>query len=584
MAEGDLALSEREVREMKHGKEVRSALFWLKSVMGNMKWYISLLAILQMSLGIVGVYYAILLRDLVNAAVDGRKNSFFCATASFVGLVVFQAALRAFYRFLEEYSRSLMENCLKARLFQALLTKDYAAVAGVNSAEWMNRLTSDTVVVSDGMAQILPGLMGMAVKMAGALAALLFLEPRFTCILIPGGILLTLCTYGFRKVLKTLHKKIQEEDGKLRVFLQERLNAMLVVRAFAQEQQTAAEAKTFMQSHRAARMRRNHFSNVCNIGFGIAMNGAYVFGAVFCGYGILNGSMSYGNLTAVLQLIGQIQDPFANLTGYLPKYYAMLASAERLMKAEEFGEDCPEEKIPEEDIQVFYSREFCGLSLSDASFSYPPLMGEEKEAQAPPVFSALNLTVQKGEYVAFVGPSGCGKSTVLKLLMGLYQLNGGESCLLTRHGNQPLTSRWRELFAYVPQGNQLMSGTIREIIAFGDSSKMYQEKRLEQSLKIACADGFVRELPQGADTLLGERGTGISEGQMQRIAIARAVFSERPILLLDEATSSLDESVETELLDNLRAMTDKTVIIVTHRMAVLSICDKYIDFGKMRDC
>jgi len=184
--------------------------------------------------------------------------------------------------------------------------------------------------------------------------------------------------------------------------------------------------------------------------------------------------------------------------------------------------------------------------------------------------------------VAFTGPSGCVKSTVLKLLMCLYPLDAGMRYLISNGGKQELTSAWRGLFAYVPQGNQLMSGTIREIVAFGDPEKMLQEEKLIQALKIACADKFVAGLELGMDTLLGERGTGISEGQMQRIAVARAVFSDNPILLLDEATSSLDETTEKELLKNLKAMTDKTVIIVTHRMAVLSICDKNIDFGEMQ--
>lgn len=197
----------------------------------------------------------------------------------------------------------------------------------------------------------------------------------------------------------------------------------------------------------------------------------------------------------------------------------------------------------------------------------------------PVVLSHLDIEIKKGEYVAFTGHSGCGKSTVLKLLMCLYPLDEGQAYLRTQQGAQPLTSRWRGLFAYVPQGNQLLSGTIREIIAFGDKRKMQEEERLKRALRIACAEEFVEKLEQGLDTLLGERGAGISEGQMQRIAIARAIFSDHPILLLDEATSSLDEEVEARLLANLREMTDKTVVIVTHRRAALSICDKSIDFG-----
>ena len=198
----------------------------------------------------------------------------------------------------------------------------------------------------------------------------------------------------------------------------------------------------------------------------------------------------------------------------------------------------------------------------------------------PIVLHNLNLEINKGEYVVFTGTSGCGKSTILKLFLCLYELDEGERYLITKSGHQPLTSSWRSLFAYVPQGNQLLSGSLREIIAFGDKEKMYQEEKMHQALMIACAEEFVSGLENGLDTVLGERGTGLSEGQMQRIAIARAVFSDRPILLLDEATSSLDEQTEMELLDHLRSMTDKTVVLVTHRAAVLKICDKEIQFGE----
>lgn len=562
---------------MRRGKEARPTLLWMSSVAGTAKVNIVLLLLVQAALGISGVGYAMLLRELINAAVAKDRAGFVVASVSFAGLVVFQIALSAVNRFLEEYTRATMENRFKNRLFAAILTKDYASVTRINSGEWMNRLTSDTTVVADGLAQILPGVAGMAVKMVGALAAILFLEPEFVYALVPGGILLVFATYTFRKVLKRLHKSIQEADGRLRVFFQERLGALMIVRTFAVERQTAEGAQTLMECHKKARMKRNHFSNFCNIAFGTAMNGVYVLGAVFCGYGILMGTMSYGNLMAILQLIGQVQNPFANITGYLPRYYAMLASAERLMEVEVLEDDYQEEPLSSEACEVFYKEEMQSLALQNATFTYQPL--DSQKGTMPVVLSHLDIEIKKGEYVAFTGHSGCGKSTVLKLLMCLYPLDEGQAYLRTQQGAQPLTSRWRGLFAYVPQGNQLLSGTIREIIAFGDKRKMQEEERLKRALRIACAEEFVEKLEQGLDTLLGERGAGISEGQMQRIAIARAIFSDHPILLLDEATSSLDEEVEARLLANLREMTDKTVVIVTHRRAALSICDKSIDFG-----
>ena len=163
--------------------------------------------------------------------------------------------------------------------------------------------------------------------------------------------------------------------------------------------------------------------------------------------------------------------------------------------------------------------------------------------------------------------------------MSLYPLDGGQCYLETRRGREALDASWRGLFAYVPQGNELMSGSIREIVAFGDEEGMRQEEKLWSALRVACAEDFIAALDKGLDARLGEGGAGLSEGQMQRIAIARAIFSQRPILLLDEATSSLDAETEKQVLENLRQMTDETVVIVTHRPAALAICDKRIELA-----
>ena len=278
-----------------------STLCWISDVASRKKLYIGILLLVQMVLGISSVFYAVILRDVIDKAVEKDCQGFFFCVAAFAGLVLFQILLRAINRFVEEYSRATMENRFKERFFSFLLGRDFASVSAVHSGEWMNRLTSDTVVVADGLAQIIPGAAGMLVKMVGALIMILILEPEFGYLLIPGGILLILLTYTFRKVLKRLHKHVQEADGNLRVFFQESLSSMLVVRAFVKEEQTLTGAFDRMEVHKRARMKKNHFSNICNVGFGGVMQGAYVLGVGFCGYGILMGTMSYGTLMAILQ-------------------------------------------------------------------------------------------------------------------------------------------------------------------------------------------------------------------------------------------------------------------------------------------
>ena len=560
----------------------RDALKYIWRVSGRIKIHIVILLLVQVFLGISSVFYALLLREIIDMAVTGDLVAMKRYILYLGLLILLQIILRALTRFLREYAGASFENSFKERLFKTLLTKDYGAVTAVHSAEWVNRLTSDTAVIAEGLATIVPGIGEMLTKMLGAAAAILVIEPRFGLILIPGGLLFVALTYVFRRQLKKLHKKVQEADGKVRAFMQEHLESLAIVKAYTVEEKSVRQADELMQNHRKARIKRNHFSNFCNVGFASAMNGAYLMGVIYSAYGIYNGTVSYGTLMALLQLISQIQAPFANITGYMPKYYAMIASAERLMEAEELAGDGVETAVLDRDKDLEgngaeeddkgLSLGFEELGVKDAAFSY-----YDEESGRTEVLKGFDFSVRRGEFVALTGPSGCGKTTVLKILMSLYNLTSGEKYLVRdpESGRAVLDASYRRLFAYVPQGNLLISGTIRDIVTF--ASEGYDEAAFWDALEAACASEFVSELADGADTVLKERGSGLSEGQMQRLAIARAICSGRPVLLLDEATSALDVDTEKRLLKNLKAMKDKTVIIVTHRQAAVEVCDKRIE-------
>ena len=540
-------------------------LRWVWRVSAGTRWEVLWLLILNVVSGGSGVLLAWTLRNMIDRAVAGDGTGFLHQGGLFLGVILLQLLLGALIRRTHEHASATLENRLKKRLFETLLYKDYASVTSVHTEEWMNRLVSDTTTTANAIVSIVPQMSGMLVMLISAVSAVMLLLRAAVWALIPAGVAISLMGYLFRKRLKALHKDIREADGQVRVLLSERLSELMIVRSFRRERTAVRQGEAAMEAHRAARMRRNRFSNLANFAYGLLMRSLYAGAAVYCGYGILKGTVSYGTFVAVLQLVGQIQTPFANLSAYIPQYYAMIASAERLMEAEAFADDCPEGQLSQEEIEGLYRGSFTGLRFEDVSFSYPD------RAQRTEILHSVTAEAKKGEIVAVVGPSGQGKSTLLKLLLCLYPVDGGQRLLLTADGSTPLTAAYRGLFAYVPQGNRIYSGTVREALTFGDED--VPDDAVRQALSVAVAD-FVYDLPEGLSTLLGERGAGLSEGQLQRLAIARAVLSGHPILLLDEATSALDEVTEAQLLDNLKRMTDRTVLIVTHRPRVREISDR----------
>lgn len=542
------------------------AMSWIFGVSGKLKLGVLLLVLLNSAISISAVAFALVLREAIDGAVSGNKMVFLKFVIILGLIMVGQIAARGVIRFLDEYVRSGMENVIKTRLYETILSRKYSAITAYHTGELLNRITNDAVVVADGFVQIIPGIIAMLVKLAGAAAVLFVLDYRFSVIFFAGGGLVLIFTTLFRRVMKKLHKDVQAADGVLRSYLSENLGSLMVLKTFGAERKSIDTSKQYMDKHRFMRMKRNRFSNICNVGFGLVMNGGYIFGLCWCSFGILHGSITYGTLSAVLQLVDQLWAPLANMTGYLPKFYGMLSSAERCMELE---------TLEEEHVESQFSRDYCrelykdmtAIECKNITFRYEDDI----------ILENADISIGKGELITIMGNSGAGKSTLLKLLLAIYEPEKGTLEIKTEKESYALTEKYRKMFAYVPQGNFLMSGNVTSAIAsLDDTSADVDMDKVKAVTHIACADTFVEKLEHGYDTLIGERGMGISEGQAQRLAIARALYTDAPVLLLDEATSALDEQIEKKVLKNIRELTDKTVIIVSHRKAVLEVCDRCV--------
>lgn len=538
----------------------KRAINWIK---GNFIGYRLLYAVLiavSVLKGALTVFLAVAVKWTINAAERGSADLWkyavvLCATAALE--VISQMVMRL----LQGKVRFGVEVRIKNRIFSSALGKDYAAISEYHSGDILNRISSDSAVVANGATGFVPSLALMVTRLVGALGVMAWLLPYFTLILAGCGIVVTLFALLFRKKMKTLHKSAQEADGKARSYMQEAVENRLAVKVFAAEEAVSQKSATLTGDYSRKKYRNEKYAvtaeSAFNLFFGLAYAAALVWGA----FSIKSGVMDYGTLAALLQLVSQVQVPIIRLSAFLPTYFAMLASAERLIEIEDIT-GAP--KLPPiADVNGFY-RGFVRAEFDGVAFSY----GRDT------VFEDASFTVEKGEFVVIKGISGIGKSTLLKLMLGVYDC--GKGCIKFVTENGELTpAEVRGVFAYVPQGNMLFSGTVKENVLFVKPDATDEE--IASALKISRADEFIGELPEGLNTVVGENGYGLSEGQIQRIAVARALVSGAPILLLDEATSALDAATEEKMLSGLKAERDKTVVLVTHKTAAVALADKIIE-------
>lgn len=539
---------------MKRQKIDRRALGYIGRYARSHGGLITLLTLVDCVVTLIPVLLALVSKNILEIATGDAAGDMGSQAITLIVLVVSQVVLHVVVNTLMVRSHARIEMKMKQDTLADLLGKKWHSMTAYHSGDILTRMTADVSVIADGIVSLIPQAASLLVRLIACIGVLVWLDVRIMwAVCIIGGLFIVFGRF-YRTYLKRMHKEVQKTDGETRSFLQENLENSAVVKAFGAMPSMLERLHHLQQNHFRMRLKKNVISNVSHAIFRLVFSCSYYVVLAWCAFGLTAGTITVGTMTAFLQIINQIRMPFRSAGGLLPQFYSALASAERLLELA----DLPNETGHTSPAPL----DWHAIKLDRVSFSYDTDHAVLKE---------FDGTLEKGQFVALTGHSGIGKSTVMKLLLCLLDPDDGNITLQTADGEQAWDISTRSLFAYVPQGNMILSGTIRENICFGKTDLSDDEVRA--AAKAAEILPFIEQLPDGFNTPLGERGLGLSEGQVQRIAIARAVACGAPILLLDEATSALDEATEASVLENLRALEGRSALVISHRPYAAKVCN-----------
>ena len=545
------------VRTVFRSPAYKAVYRWTKPFHGAI-WGISLLGILGT---LLSLWLTLVTKELIDGATGHDSSVLWKCGALFVVIIVAERVVSIIVSWLRTRTSAQMQLKMQRQVTASLMGKEYPALKPFHSGELVSRVFSDVGVVKDGVLSLLPSMLQIVVSFFGAASILVSMDWRFVPALIITGILGVILTAAFRNPMKRRHKRMQDAQAKLHASTQETLENVRLIKASVSEDRAMENMDEHREQLAEEQIRNGKLSIAMNNGMGSLFDLSWLLCNLWGCIKIYQGTMTYGGLAALIQLVGRIQGPIASAISLASEAYGVVASAERLQEV--IG--LPDEEVGEK-LETFDE-----IRMKKVHFQY----AESKDD----VLIDVEGTIKKGEFVALTGISGGGKTSLFQLLLGIYKPTAGSVMFVNGGKEVPASKGTRSLFAYVPQGNMLMSGTVKEnLTMFTDYAT---DDEIRAAVKAACLDELIDEI--GMDAKLGERGIGLSEGQAQRVAIARALLSKAPILLLDEATSALDEETEAKVLENIDAMRDKTVIIVTHRKAALSICDRvfHLEDGKL---
>ena len=454
------------------------------------------------------------------------------------------------------------QNRMQQRMLDRLLKSQWHGKEAFHSGDVLNRLEQDVNQVVTFLTETIPSSLSVFAMFVGAFCYLFAMDHILALVIVGILPIFLLASRTYVGQMRQLTRKVRDSDSKVQSVLQETIQNRMLIKTLESDNMMVnklGETQSELRQHVVRRTLFSVFSSVVlNFGFALGYLVAFLWAAIR----LADHTLTFGGMTAFLQLVNRIQNPARNLTKLAPAFVAVFTAAERLMELEE--NPLEQQGKPE------YIDAPCGLKLDNVTFAY-----SDRERD---IVKDLSFDFKPGSCTAVLGETGAGKTTLIRMLLALVSPTKGSVNIYNYSTSRELTPLMRCNFVYVPQGNTLMSGTIRENLKLGNIAATDEE--MIAALHKSCAD-FVMELPHGLDTVCSESGGGLSEGQAQRIGIARALLRDRSIMLFDEATSALDPETERQLLSNILASRDKTIIFITHRLAVVDYSDQTLRLERL---
>lgn len=503
-----------------------------------------------------GIFVALLSKRLIDTAAAAQVYKIVQYMLMISILMLMDVGLKAAISVITARNTIKITSKIQKSIYTRLSQTCWLDLSKYHSGNFLTRMTSDVEIVTNLLIGVLPNIISLGTMLAASIIALSIFDPFLAFLALLLGPISILSSRFYSSKLKELHKKTQEVEAGYRSFLHESIQNMVIIKAFCREKESVAQIDRYQANKLGLVSRRSLISAASN---SVLMLCSWLGYFIVFGWGVMNlskGITTFGTFTALLQLVGYIQGPFSGLAHALPQIISAFASADRLMELEVLPLDIG--GTPTADLDC------AGIELESVSFAYE---------KGIPVLETASASIHPGEITALVGSSGEGKTTLIRLLLSLVKPDKGHIYITNGLHKYEVNAHNRKLISYVPQGNTLFSGTIADNLRFGSPDA--SDKELTEALRLACAWEFIENLEKGLYTIIGEKGLGLSEGQSQRLAIARALLHKSPILILDEATSALDINTERKVLQAIQGLSpSRTCIVITHRMTALNMCHR----------